>query len=300
MEVKQLTGNSNVMTIKANTRTPLISTRPTPEQTAPVQATPPVETSPPEVAPTPKEEVKPDPRFIALSKKEKEILRKQKEMEEREKLLSEKYKPYEELQELSKTNKLKALEKLGMSYDELTNLYLGQNPMTPEQIAEFKANQIVEEKFKEFTTRQQEQQAEQQKHSYTQALAQITQEAEAIASKDDAYPLVKNTKSFDTITSLVEQTYHETGRIMPVEEAMQEVESFLEEKMLEIAKLDKIRSKLLATEEQKPQSPTEKSETPQKPQTLTHKTTVAPAGSKPLTPQEKWQKAIDVFYGRAT
>lgn len=166
-----------------------------------------------------KEEEKPpikrddDGKFAALSKREKELVRRDRELKERERQLAEKYKPFEEATQLAPQSKVQALQRLGINYDDLVAEQLGLSNLTPEQIAEKKAAEIVEEKLRVFQEQQKQLALEQQQKTYAQALQQITSEVKQ-ACDPDKFPIVNNIKGFDTVTSLIEQTYHQTGEIL--------------------------------------------------------------------------------------
>lgn len=244
-------------------------------------------------------------RFRALTKKEQDYLRKSRELTEREKELARREAQAKdtEIYNLAKVDPLTALSKLGITYDDITNRILQQNPGTPEQIAKAEAAQLVKQELESFKKAQEEQQRVAQQQAYQQALAQIRSDAEIIAKRDDKFPLVKESEAFDTVRELIEQTFHEgstipgyeePGKVLPTELALEQVELFLEEQTLKLANIDKVRSKLSpqAPQEAKPAAIT------QQPTTLTHKTTVAPPSPKPMTAAERRKRAEDVFYGR--
>lgn len=263
---------------------------------APVQAT---QEAAPQEPPKEVKKEEPDPRFIALSKKEKELLRMRQEIQKEREMLQNKYKSYEELEAL-KSDKLKLLEKLGVSYDDHTNLVLGQQNLTPEQIAQMKAEEIVKRELEVYKQAEQQRQAEQQQQAYDNALQQIAYEAEEFCNKSNDFPLVKEEKAYDTVKELIRQTFDETGKIISVEQAVSEVEQHLMEETLRRAKHDKIRSQLLKDEQPKIEQVKEP-ELITKPQTLTHRTTVSPSVSSPKneTYEQKKQRLIQKYSGRA-
>ena len=237
-------------------------------------------------------------RFAALSRKERQLLRQRRDLQQQQKTLADQYKPWQEAAELAKVNKLQAIEKLGITYDDLTNLALGSGH-TPEQLAELKAKEIVQREIQQLREEQSKLQQQQQQQAISTARSQISTEAKTLAETTPDFPLVKAIKGFDTITALVEQTYYQTGNIIPVEEATKEYENFLKEEVLQLAKLDPIKNEILKmVQPQAVQKTTPPSAVQQKPQTLTHKA-IAPIPSvAAMTPEQRRQRAIDVFYGR--
>jgi hypothetical protein len=233
-----------------------------------------------------------DGRFAALSRKEKEILRRDRDLKEREKLLQEKYKPWEEASQLAPQSKLQALQKLGFTYDDITNEFLGVSNLTPEQLAERKAEEIANRKFEEFQKKQEQLTLQNQQQAYHQALKQISLEVKQ-ACDPEKFPIVNEIKGHDTVTQYIEQTYHATGEILSREQALQDYEDFIAEEWDKVLKNPKIRSKFL-TQESPTQNPVSQPANP-KPQTLIHKTTVAPTASKPTTWEEKKRFLIEKY-----
>lgn len=250
----------------------------------------PVEAAPEAPKPVEKKE-EPDPRFLALTKKEKELRQMQRELQEQKKILESKYKPYEEVEALKQTNKLEALKRMGMSYDDITNEFLSQNPMTPEQMAVNTAREIAQKEIAEYKKQSEEAQKTQQQQAFDNAVAQITKEAEYLCNKSSDFPLVKESGAFDTVSSLVKEHFFETGLVMPVEEAITQVEQNLYDGFMQFAKLEKIKLKLMEDSAPKPDPSATPAQEPMKQQTLTHKQTVAPTISVPKNESYEQKKA---------
>ncbi len=263
--------------------------------------------APPSPVPTPEEnvprETKPevDPKFAALSRKEKEILVQRRQLAAERKQLEEQYKPWIEAKEIATRSKLEAAKKLwgGNPYEDMTAELVGMPPQTPEQIAadiaRQEAQKIIDTAFKA----QQEQMSQLQQQQYDATKKQISLEIREIA-QPDTFPLVNHLKGFDTVTEYVEMMFHQTGELISREAATKAYEDFLDENIEPLLKIEKVRNKVLGSQEQKPvPSPSVQTQV-QQPRTLTHKTMVAPPAPKPMTSAEKRQRAIDVFYGRHT
>lgn len=236
---------------------------------------------------------KPDPRFTALSKKEQQLRAREREL----KSLEASFKPWQEAATLAQTNKLEALKRLGISYDDLTNQFLGtEAQLTPEQMAVQKAEEVTKNQLDAFRKEQQDNLQKAQTQAYQQAKQQIAQEAQEIA-QPDKFPLVNKIKGFDTVSDYIEQEFHATGKIIPIEAATLEYENFVKNEILELAKLDVIKSEILKLQEPK-QTPTQAAVNPQKPQTLTHKQTVAPPSTEPANESyaQKKQRIIQKYW----
>ena len=247
-----------------------------------------------------KDKVLDSERFAALTKKERAIQKRARELQERERSLAK----WEEADKLAGTNKLEALKRLGISYDELTNLHLSQmgesEEPTPESLAVKKAQEITRQELDAFKAEQAAAQKEQQQQQYETAKKQIFADAESLTnSKPEDFAYVNAESAHDIIVELIEKTYFDTGKLLPTSQAAEEVEKYLEEKYSKISQLPKFRSRYKPEETQAPKSPG----TPdhiQKPQTLTHRSTTAPARPRNLSQQELRERAIKRFYGQLT
>lgn len=303
-QISQLEKPTGIQEIKARTNyTP--GAKPAPQEQAQLE-------TPEQQIQNGQEEEK-DPRFEALSKKEKWLLQQKKLLDDEKKQLEERFKPlerYKEVDELLQKDKLAALNKLGISYDEHTNLMLNQTPQTPEQIAEVRAKQLVEERVQQLEKQLEEQKQRDRKVSYDAALLQLKNQAIQFVNKNEDFPIVKTAELFDDVIDLVEhaynngieglENYEKPGSVMPIEQAVKLVEEYNEEKLLAWAKLPKYKEKLSELVGEKPtlrNNGFDQTQTP-KLQTLTHKATTAPTNGRSYSDQERRQRAIDAFYGR--
>lgn len=240
-------------------------------------------------------------RIAALLRREKLLQKRSRELQERERLLKEQetsYSPWKEASELAKTNKLKAIEKLGIGYQDLTQQVLNDGNLPPDVLAAQKAEEIVSRRLAEIEVRQKEAQAEATRTQYANAMKHIDAEAKSMADASDKFPLVKELEAFHDITEHIEKTFHETGKILSVEEAAQIVEQGLFADLEKLFKIEKIRSKFVPqpiTEEPKIESAT--IQPVQKISTLTHKTTVNPPALKPMSINDRRERAIRAFRG---
>lgn len=263
----------------------------------------------------PKEEVVDSSRFAALSKREKSLLRRAREITTKEKMLEQelaRFRPYQEIEALKGKNKLEAIKRLGISYEDLTNEYLSGGQPNSEQQALSRAEELVQEKMSEFEKRHQETINKAQQDQYNSALKQIRANAESVAAQEsDTYALVKQHGAYDTVTALIEEKYKAEGVVLPIEEAMKMVEQDLHDRTFEtlksLLKVEKFRSKILelASPQEAPPQETKPVASPlaaalsKQPTTITHKQMTSSPTPRGLTPQELRQRAIDIYYGRA-
>lgn len=279
-----------------------VTTQPPSQRMGAVSPTPPPEAAVEAPAPPPEktdEEKQSDARFAALTRKEKQLFQMRKDLAQQKKMLGDqasKWKPYEDLEQVAKTNKLEAMRRLGISYEDLTQAMLGQEQQSPEQVAAIKAEEVVRQQLDIYQKQQQAQQQAQMQQHYEAAKQQIISEAKTLAQANQKdFQIVNKLNAYDTIGELIELTFHETGSLMPVEEAMKEVEAYYRAEMQEISQLDFIRSQLL--ESQDPKQGAQPAANNQQPKTLTHKSTVSPPSNRPETWEEKKARIIQQYWG---
>lgn len=243
-------------------------------------------------------------RIAASIRREKALQKKSKELElEREAIMRERaeLQQWREASELSKTDKIAALKRIGISYEDVTNQILNNGAMPPETIAlhtaEQTAREIIEKRLAEFEKKQSESLQKQQQDNYEQSIKQIDSEVKGLVDSSDKFSLVKESEAYHDVTEYIESEFHRIGIILPIEVAAEKVEQEIVEGILNLAKLDKIKSKLLPQEEEKIEAAA-----PPNPKTitLTNKTTATPPSvPKKRTEAERRQRAIDILNGIA-
>lgn len=184
---------------------------------------------------------------------------------------------------------------LGMTYDDLGQLYLNQSTNQDPVVQRLQA-QIEELKAGQSKAISQAEQAQQQ--AYSEALKQIDREAKTLVSKSDAYEVTRSQGAESAITKLIELTYQEEGVLMDVEEAATQVETYLEEQALSLFnRSNKLKAKLSpgangsSTQAQMKQT----NNTPQKQSVNTLTRSMEQASSKPLT---RYERAVLAFQGK--
>jgi hypothetical protein len=217
------------------------------------------------------------PQFAALAKQRRALQVKERELADREKALSTTPPGTVDLAKL-KSQPLSVLLEAGVTYEQLTEAILAnQSGVTPEINAlKSKIKELEEGLDKKFTER--DSQAEQQ------ALAAMQREATQLVAEGDTYEMVRETKSLPTVMKLILKTYKDTGEVLDVSDALQQVEDILMEDSLKIANMKKVQSKLAPP--QAPVPPQQQRQT----RTLTNRDTATP----PLSPK---QRALAAFHG---
>lgn len=257
----------------------------------------------PAQAPT-EEPTKVDPlssQYAMLARKEKALRAKQQQMEQSIKQREEALKAREsELltkntqQDMSsyiskdkiKQQTLQVLAEAGVSYDELTQQILNQTPTDPRTEAHISRLEAQIKKLEEANETSQKSQTKQQQDAYEAAVRQIRTDAKKLVHTDPSYEMIKSTGSVNDVVDLIEKTYAQDGIVLSVEDAAAEVEEYLAEEAVKLARLSKIQNRLKpvakATTNSNVQSPqTPKQQQPMK--TLTN----ASASSRPLSARER-------------
>lgn len=236
-------------------------------------------------------------RIAAAIRKEKILRQKEKELGEQKRQLEEReksFEPWKQAAEVAKRNKLEALKLLGISYDDLTQQVLNNGELPPQVMAQQSAEEIVKRELAQLRKEQADNEVKSQQQNYEQALKQIDYEVELSAGQGDKYPLVKESGAYHDVTEYIETEFHRTGKIIPVEAALEQVENQIAEGILHLAKIEKIKSQLLTEPKKEPTQ----AQPEQKITTLTHKGTVTPPSSRPTTDAERRQRAIDAYFGK--
>lgn len=199
-----------------------------------------------------------------------------------------------EAEELAKQGKvLEAAQRAGISYEQMTQQILNNGQIPPAQLAQQTAAELVEKKFEEYQKRLEAQAKASQREQYTQSLKQIAAEVKYVVDSSDKYELAKAYGSYNDIVKLIEQTFHDTGRIIPVEAAIQKWEDDALEGLQALAKLEKVRSRVF--QESPMHQPVQQEQVPN---TLSQKAMAPVPAPRSQTDQERRQRAIDAFYGK--
>lgn len=254
---------------------------------APLPTTPNSPARQPDTVEAPALEVTEDPmssKFAALARKEKALRAEGlKQKAERDAWMSEKTKYETDYMPRSslKQEALAALKRGEIPYDEVTQTMLAEdtNPQIAQlqaKIAELEAGQ---NKFK--TDAEEKQSAD-----YKAAVNQIRTDVKAMVDAGGEFELIKEMEQHEAVVALIEETFKDEGRVMGNEEAAREVEAYLEEEAIKVAKLQKIQKKLAP-------APVEKLAPQQKPQ-MTTLSNAQTGNGKPLSARER---AIRAFKG---
>lgn len=208
--------------------------------------------------------------------------------------------------ESAKGNSKKALELLGLNYDELTKAQLLDGEIPPEvQIKK------IEEKFEAFKSekekeeqRRQEQEALKQREAEARAISDFKSQINTYLSDNAArYEFIAFEGAQELVFDVIDEHYNRTlnqetgiGKVMSLEEAADKVEEYLEGKYNKAKELSKTKA-LWGSIPKVPLQEAAKQQTNIKPQqkTLTNQLSAkvqTPTVNRMLTDEERVQKAI--------
>lgn len=228
------------------------------------------------------EDAKPlSPQLAELARRRRALQVQERALADREKALAEKTSSQGETITLAqlKSNPLGTLLDSGVTYDQLSEAILAnQNGQTPQIVSlqnEIKSLKEGLDKTLSDRTSQEEK----------AALSEMKRQATSLIAQGDTYALVRETNSVPTVMKLIETHYRRTGDVIPVEEALQFVESEKQKEAVKIAALDKVQSEL------RPAQPALQPQQQRQMRTLSNKDTAT------TVPLSKRARAMAAFYG---
>lgn len=187
-----------------------------------------------------------------------------------------------------KQNALEVLAEAGVSYEELTQQIISQQPVDPRlQNTITQLKQQIQE-LKQANDDSKKSYAEQQTAQYDAAVKQIREDVNKLVFTDPNFETIKATKAAKDVVELITKTYEKDGVLLTVEEAAQQVEDYLVEEGTKIAQISKIRKKLAEAAQPKSaskpaQTQAETTKQPQPMKTLTNAT----GNSRQLSARER-------------
>ena len=257
------------------------------------------------------------PKLAMLLKREKmAVEREQKakgyesEWESKRKELEAREAKIREFESLKQTQPLKALELLGLSYEDLTSIKLADGSMPPEiHIKRLEEKLEQEIRTRETLRLQQEDDKIRAQKAKEDEITQgfKTEITDFLSQNSEKYELIQFEGAQELVYEVINEHYERTidaqtgiGEILKFPEAADKVEKHLERKYNKVGGLKKISALLAAQqgnkEQQKPQY------NGQQPKTLTNQMASTPSKPRrsPLTDEERIQKAIAYARGLRT
>jgi antitoxin component of RelBE/YafQ-DinJ toxin-antitoxin module len=195
----------------------------TPQAEAPAEAP----KEPPKEAPKEpdQEEVKAHERFIAAAKREKALREKERALKAQEaEVLSLK-----SAREKVKADPLAALEELGLTYEQITNLILERDAPAKEPSPAELAAKIAREEIEKYKAERAKVEQEEQSRITERQIASVKQQiADIAASGGEKYELVSALGATERVWEHAAEVFEKTGKVLPLEEAIAAVEAQIE------------------------------------------------------------------------
>jgi hypothetical protein len=188
-----------------------------------------------------------------------------------------------------KQDTLAALAEADVSYDELTQQIVSQQPKDPRLEAHISRLEAKISQLEAANETSKTSQAEQAQQAYQSAIKQITRDATRLVESDpQTYEAISKTNSVSDVVEYIEKKYAETGEIVSVAEAAQKIEDYLvNEGVNTFSRIDKIKKRILQASETpvKPDVKTQATETQTQPQMKT--LTNAASSTRQLSARER-------------
>jgi hypothetical protein len=260
----------------------------------------PVETKPQPVKEEPKIEAKPEEkddhnlaaRFAALSRRERQIVEKEKTL----KGFEEKINSFEKSKKSAKIDPVAWLEQGGITYDELTQYILNNNQPTKDTKVSLELQDLrerLEKQEQEKKEREEKDRLEAENRAIDNYKKQITDYAKTNADK---YELINQSEEFETVFEVCEQYFAVNHKLLPIETACEQVEKYLEEKAEKFFTAKKFADKLKSAqvEDKKLDVNATPSATLTNKPFVAHSPTISPEG-RVLTREESLKRAASLL-----
>lgn len=278
----------------------------------------PVETKEPVATPSvpiaPKEQTPTESSLALFARKERSLRQQANKNAEERKALEEmkaQFKPDVSWKDRIKTDLAGMLAEAGLSHENVTQTLVDNSPSS---LSERKLQAQVDA-LREELSGYKTQNDDTQKRAYNNAVEQMRGDAKTLISSDsEKYEFLKNTDpEGDRVIELIETTYKEDGVVLSVQDAAQQVEDYLAEYAVNLAKMEKTKKLLTPkVEETKAETPSGQEEgkhivtpqpgkqqiIPKRQQTNTLQNRMTVSAQTSATAHERTQRAIMAFKGQ--
>lgn len=184
------------------------------------------------------------------------------------------------------------LNELGLSPEQLTQYLLNQPSAQDQKYAALEQKLAMLEAGQKTA---EEKMTQAQQAQYEQAKKQIKNEVTLLVDGDETFETIKAMQAEDTVVELIEKTFEKDGVLMSVDDAAKEVEEYLLERALAIAKLKKIQAKLGAAPQDQPKQLAQAVATQKQQSTLSNR--IAQTNSKPADARSRRERAMLAYQG---
>lgn len=247
--------------------------------------------APADVAPEAKPAPRDGARFAELAKRQRELTQRQLDLKAKEDRLG----PVEQALSKAKENPLAALEALGMTYEDLTHYILseGKEPGPEDKLA------AIEKRLNEREAAEREAREKEASDRVEATLSQFKASIVSSAKADPAaYEMILAMGDYGTelVFDTVSEYFQSNQQVLPLETALQAVESYLEGEALKVAQANKIKARLAPPSAKETDKTTER-QSGQQTVTLTNKlvSSASDGSAKRLSEEESKRAAASLL-----
>lgn len=165
-------------------------------------------------------------RFATLTKKERELLQKEREIQERQNKIKEQFGSYDDFLALKDKNPLEAIERMGLSYEELTKRALESDDDPVKKL---------EKKFTDWEAKMEEDKKRREMEDNDRKISSFKAQIKAqIEADSDTFDIINTTGNYDLVYDVISKHFEKTqaetgqGQILSIAEAAKKVETYLE------------------------------------------------------------------------
>lgn len=234
-------------------------------------------------------------RFQALARREKAMRNKIRESEaelakykaqatelEQAKLREEQYKSEaQKRDERLKTDPIGFLTEQGYTTDQITQAMLNQ-PGPESQMIKALSEKIA--RLEESQQKEIERQQKDATENYNNALKTIQRNVDSLVASNPEFETIKASEAQKSVTNYIEKVWKAEGIMLDVEDAAKEIEDYLTDQAINLAKLKKVQGKLKPAAPAAPKAAVPAPAATAKPVTLTNKVA---QNTRPLSARER-------------
>jgi hypothetical protein len=243
-----------------------------------------------------------DTRFSALAKKEAALHRQREQIKADKAAIEDaarRVAEFESVRSTAKMNPIKALESLGLTYDQVTEFVMnGNKPTVGSEVESVRAEIEKLRSEQEEARRAAEERAQAQvEKEYESVIENFKSSAERhVEENKNRYELTVANNGSSLVYEVVEQHFNETGKLLPLDEAAGLVESYFEGIADRIVASSKIQARIAPKPvvETKPAPTAASTPAPKRTATISNNMTASSAvsTSKPRTESDRVRAAL--------
>lgn len=257
-------------------------------------------TQAPQEATGPNQEAALNSKMAILARNQQRLRQQQRMLEEQRKTFEAERKEIEQVKtwkERIKVDPYGVLLEQGLTADQVASLMLNQpNPMDQNMLLLKQQLDQAQEKIKGLETRQE------QNHDAGRDAArkQILHDVKQVIAADDSFEAIKNygDDAAQAVVSLIEATFDKDGFVMNTDDAIKEVEDYLIDEALKVARLKKVQSRLYPANAAPSVASSKKQLVPPRSPIQTLSNRMVPSTIQPSSDKARRERAILAFEGK--